>query len=327
MKKILFIISISSLVLFSSCKKDNNNNPTPPPPSPVPSDTLTAGWTKINFIDTSDLVDIFFINNTGFAISSNIYKSSDGGNTWAQLTSPPGLGPNHFENIGMGNEMNAIFIDPLNQLVSTHNAGASLTITALPTTLLTDVFFVDSTSAYAVGKSVWKTIDGGDNWIKLYDFTASAGYNSLFFTNEQTGWVLKKEGVYKTINGGVGWQLVNTDTINLGYGGAIFFLNSDTGYISNPYSVEKTVNGGASWDKVFTCTYTTSVYHDIHFVSENVGYITDGPRIFKTTDGGNTWTKVVALASSSYYLSELHFTDANHGWACGQKGTILKYSQ
>jgi photosystem II stability/assembly factor-like uncharacterized protein len=326
MKKILFILSISSLVLLSSCNKDNNN-PTPPPPPPphVPSDTLATGWKKINFIDTSNLIDIFFINNTGFAVGSNIYKSSDGGENWSQLTSPSGLSPNSFENIGMGKEMNAVFVNPPNKLVSTHNGGTNFTITTLSTSSLTDVFFVDSTVAYAVGKSVWKTIDGGDNWTKLYDFTASAGYNSLFFTNQQIGWVIKQEGVYKTINGGIDWQIVNTDTINFSYGGAIFFLNSDTGYISNSYFIEKTVNGGASWNKVFTCTYTTSAYHDIHFVSENVGYITDGRCVFKTTNGGNTWTKVVALASNN--LIELHFTDANHGWACGEKGTILKYSQ
>jgi len=328
MKKILFILSFSSLVLFfSSCKKDNNNNPTPPPPSPVPSDTLATGWKKINFIDSSGIYDIFFINNTGFAISSHIFKSSDGGENWSQLISPSGLDTYSFINIGMGNEMNAIFVTRFNQLVSTHSGGPSFTTKALSDPILSDVFFIDSTVAYAIGKSVWKTIDGGDNWTKLYDFTPSTGFSSLFFTNEQTGWVKKPQGVYKTINGGIDWQLVNTDTINFSNGGAIFFLNSDTGYISNSYSVEKTVNGGASWNKVFTCTYTTSVYHDIHFVSENVGYITDGPCIFKTTGGGNTWTKVVALASSSNSLVELHFTDANHGWACGQKGTILKYSQ
>ena len=329
MKKIFFILSFLSLLVLFSCKKNdnNNNNQILPPPPPVLSDTLAAGWKKINFIDSSDLVDIFFINNTGFAISSHIFKSSDSGNNWSQLTSPSGLSSYPFANLGMGNEMNAIFVSPTNQLVSTHNAGASFTITTLSTSILTDVFFVDSAVAYAVGKSVWKTTNGGDNWTKLYDFTASTGYNSLCFINEQAGWIIKKEGLYKTINGGMDWQLVNTDTINLGYGGAIFFINSDTGYLSNDYSIEKTVNGGVSWKKVFTCAYSNSVYHDIHFVSESVGYITDGPHIFKTMDGGNTWTKEVALASSSNYLIEMHFTDANHGWACGLKGTILKFSQ
>lgn len=319
MKKILFILSFPSLVLFTSCKKDNNHNT----PSPVASDTLATGWKKINFIKTSDIYDIFFINNTGFAAGSNIYKSSDGGEAWSLLTSASGLSQNSYINIGMGNERNAIFVTNNIPLVVTNNGGASFTTKALPDQSLTDVFFIDSTVAYAAGNSVWKTIDGGGNWIKLYDFTASTRFSTLFFTNEQTGWILNAIGVYKTINGGKDWQLVNTDTISLNDGGVVFFLNSDTGYISNQYSIEKTVDGGVSWNKVFTCNYTA--YHDIHFISESLGYIADGRFIFKTTDGGKTWTKVVALASNN--IIELHFTDANHGWACGEKGTILKFSQ
>lgn len=314
MKKKLLILSIPFLILIS-CTKGKNELP----PSPAANDTLSAGWKKIQINDSPGFLDVFFINNTGFVVGSGIYKSSDGGDSWNQLTAPSGS-----INMGMGNEKNAIFVSP-NQLVATHNGGASFITKAMPDNALTDVFFTDSSIAYAVGNSVWKTIDGGDNWTKLYDFATPNGWNSLSFTNEQTGWISNQRGVYKTINGGIDWQMVNTDTINLKEGGAIFFLNSDTGYISNSTSIEKTVDGGASWNKVFTCAY--SYYHDIHFVSDNVGYITDGTHILKTSDGGNTWTKVVALASSSNLLIELHFTDANHGWACGQKGTLLKFNQ
>jgi photosystem II stability/assembly factor-like uncharacterized protein len=320
LKKKLLILSIPFLVLLTSCNKDKNQSL----PSPVASDTLSAGWKNIQIIDSTDFLDVFFINNTGFAVGSNIYKSSDGGESWTQLTSPLGTNSGNLVSIGMGNEKNAIFIYSFAQLVTTHNGGASFTTTTLPPSSLPDVFFIDSSVAYAVDNSVWKTIDGGDNWIKLHDFAPIHGWNSLFFINEQIGWVLKQGAFYKTINAGIDWQRVNTDTINLDQGGAVFFLNSDTGYISNTTCIEKTVNGGASWNKVFVCS--TGSYHDIHFVSANVGYITDGPRIFKTSDGGNTWTKEVALGSVSKSLIELHFTDANHGWACGGKGTILKYN-
>jgi photosystem II stability/assembly factor-like uncharacterized protein len=321
MKKLLLILSIPFLLLLASCNKDKNQSP----PSPAASDTLSAGWKKIQIKDSSGLLDIFFINNTGFAVSSNIYKSSDGGDNWTQLTPPTTLGPFGFINIGMGNEKNAIFVSTNHQLIATHNGGESFITNVIPDPSLSDVFFIDSSIAYAAGNSVWKTTDAGDNWLKIYDFVPNSGLNSVSFMNEQTGWILKKAGVYKTINGGTDWQRLSTDTISLDQGGAIFFLNSDTGYFSNNSSIEKTVNGGASWNKVFTFSYTTSAYHDIHFVSESVGYITDGRFVFKTTDGGNTWTRVVALASNK--LLEVHFTDANHGWACGERGTILKYSQ
>lgn len=320
MKKKLLILSIPILILLS-CTKDKNESRV----AAVASDTLSAGWKKIQIIDSTDFYDVFFINNTGFAVGSNIYKSSDGGESWAQLMAPSGPNSGNLVSIGMGNEKNAIFISSLAQLVTTHNGGASFTASTLPPSSLPDVFFIDSSVAYAVDNSVWKTTDGGDNWIKLHDFAPIHGWNSLFFINEQTGWVLKQGAFYKTTNAGIDWQRVNTDTINLDQGGAVFFLNSDTGYISNTTSIEKTVNGGTSWNKVFVCS--TGLYHDIHFVSTNVGYITDGTCIFKTSDGGNTWTKEVALGSISNSLVELHFTDANHGWACGGKGTILKFNQ
>jgi photosystem II stability/assembly factor-like uncharacterized protein len=320
LKKKLLIISIPFLVLIS-CTKGKNESPTPP----AASDTLSAGWKKIQIIDSTGFLDIFFINNTGFAVGSNIYKSSDGGDNWSKLPLPSEIVSTPIFNLTMGSTMNAILICP-NQLVVTHNGGASFTTRTSPDATLTDIFFIDSTVAYAIGNSVWKTIDAGDNWTKLYDFALPGGWSSIFFTSGQTGWVSKKTGVYKTLNGGIDWQRTNTDTFNLDQGGAIFFLNTDTGYISNNTSIEKTVNGGASWNKVFTCT--TSAYHDIHFVSSSVGYITDGSRIFKTSDGGNTWTKVVALAASiTNSLIELHFTDPNHGWACGAKGAILKFNQ
>lgn len=318
MKNILFILSISSAVLFASCKKDSNSKPSVPPPS----DTLGVGWEKVNSADTAGILDIFFVNSTGFFLGTNVYKSTDGGEDWSAVTHT-GFSTFSFINLAMGSEMNAIFVTPNNRLAITHDGGAGFTSKLLQDNFLTDVFFVNANVAYAAGDHIWKTIDGGDNWVSLHDFGPSGGWNSLSFTGEQTGWVMKANGVYKTTNGGVGWQKSNTDTINLLMGGAIFSLNSDTCYFTNTHSLYKTVDGGASWTKSFN--FTSEWYHDIHFVSANVGYISDGRFVFKTTDGGNSWAKVIAMASCR--LMELHFTDANHGWVSGEKGTVLKFTQ
>ncbi|MGN6802003.1 MAG: WD40/YVTN/BNR-like repeat-containing protein [Ginsengibacter sp.] len=324
MKKILLIVSIACLMVSASCKKQDS--PSTMPPDPVAADTLSAGWQKINFIDSSDLADIFIINNTGFAVGSNAYKTSDGGNNWTLLTAASGLVQQTYLNIGMGNDKNAIFTTDNYSFVATRNGGETFTVKQLSDHLLTDVFFVDTTTAYAVGNSVWKTTNAGDNWTKLHDFTPTTGFSSIYFTNKQTGWVVKQNGVYKTTNGGAARQLVNSDSTGLTYGGVTFFVNADTGYVTTRHFVKKTVDGGVTFDKVFTLSYENA-FHDIHFVSANVGYVTDGPRIFKTADGGNTWLKTVALAAPSRFLIELYFTDPHHGWACGTKGTILKFAQ
>jgi photosystem II stability/assembly factor-like uncharacterized protein len=328
MRRILFILLAIS-ILYCSCSK-NIASPQPPPndslPKPPPKDILGSGWKRISLNDTSDLEDIFFINNTGYVIGAGpkIFKSLDGGNTWAQLALPSGVNSSPYFNMGMGNEMNAIFACPPNQLVSTRDGGISFTISTLPDNYIADVFFVDSTTAYAAGTNIWKTVDAGINWVKLYGFTNNVDYCSLYFLNPQIGWTLRKtNALYKTVNGGVDWQAIPAqfDSSN---NDAIFFLNPDTGYVSSGKYLERTVDGGISWTPIFTGA-SRFFYKDIHFVSDKVGYLNENTAIYKTQDGGNTWSTEVSLLSNQ--LIELHFTDPNHGWACGLKGTILKYSQ
>jgi len=290
------------------------------PPSPI--DSLASGWEKIP-LSSSDILDIFFINSTGFAIGAiGILKSSDAGNTWTQVTMPSGVGT--LFNMGMGNEMNAIFVGGQGQPVSTRDGGISFTVSSLPD-YIGDVFFVDSTTAYAAGTNVWKTTDAGNNWVNLSSLTS--GYaSSLYFLNAQIGWIFSSDGLYKTQNAGVDWQLI-PGAFGNDRNMAIFFLNSDTGYISSQsfagQFIQRTQDGGATWTTIFTAY--GGPYLDIHFVSDSVGYISEGTRIYKTEDGGNTWASEVHLVSST--LIELHFTDPNHGWACGAGGTILKYSR
>lgn len=308
------IICILCAPIFFSCKKNHGDSPN------NHVDTLATGWKKIFFIDPANLFDIFFVNDTGFTISpTNIYRSVDSGNTWTKLTE---TAPN-FVNMGMGNATNAAFVVAPNFVLSTHDAGANFDTTILADRFITDVFFVSPTIAYLAGKNIWKTADGGVTWTKLYTFTTdSTGYKSLYFLNEQTGWVVRMDGLYATFNGGVNWNKVPTIGFDFRTAGTVFFRTATSGFIFDEVNFGKTNSGGASWTNTFTGSPT---YHDIHFVTDNTGYITDDHRIYKTTDGGNTWKTDVFLANRS--VVEVHFIDANHGWACGPDGTVLKYTQ
>jgi hypothetical protein len=44
--------------------------------------------------------------------------------------------------------------------------------------------------------------------------------------------------------------------------------------------------------------------------------------LYRTTDAGFTWSEGVSVANAS--LFGLSFGDAAHGWASGERGTIIR---
>lgn len=101
MKKIL-----AALLLLScfACTPGGDDDIDPGPP--VPTDTLSAGWSKVP--TNQQPVDIFFIGNTGFtAGNSRINRSIDGGRTWDSVFFRSSY--TFFLNISMGDVNKAIF--------------------------------------------------------------------------------------------------------------------------------------------------------------------------------------------------------------------------
>lgn len=253
---------------------------------------------------------------------SGVYKSTDGGNNWNQIVSGV-AGGSYNVNMGMGSETNVSIAVGPSSLISSRDGGSTFDSVAVGDFGITDVFYVDSITAYAAGKSIWKTTDGGSHWTKLHDFSGTLTYQTLYFLDDQNGWIIRYDGLYKTTNGGVDWQMVSTgNQFNFRLVGVVFFVNANHGFVADSNSVGSTTNAGTSWNKIYT---GTNKYHDLFFLDDNIGYMTDDRYILKTIDGGTTWTKEVSVPGTTFF--ELHFTNANHGWACGSHGTIVKFQQ
>jgi photosystem II stability/assembly factor-like uncharacterized protein len=236
-------------------------------------------------------MDIFFVNDKiGWVVGNNstLFKTTDFGESWTQINVP----------------------------ISQN---------------LTTVFFINENVGWIGGSKggIIKTVDGGKTWINQtsnIDFQIEA----LAFISPQIGyaaannWTKSYMGaIIQTNDGGNNWL------VKLQYNGVGFidvhFPNKYYGFVvgSNGY-LSRTSNQGRLWDISFI---TNTWLHSVFFINESLGWISGGSPgsdfIMKTTNAGNTWA-TLHKTSNNGFLSGIYFIDEKNGWACGNRGTILR---
>ncbi len=314
------LVVLSSIILVSSCSKNNGGSGNTP--VVILPDTLNPGWVKIEALPRENFTDIFFTDNsTGFVVSGNgIYKTNNAGTDWTKINNSTNI--IHF---GVGSSNNASFVDGSFLVLTTQDGGSNFINASYPyigggEVGFFDCFFADPNTCYfSSNQYIWKSVNAAASLDTVFRFSNISATSSLFFLNDQQGWVLRQDGIYETADGGDTW-IVDTALVNA-YG-SIQFLDIDNGYASNYGKINRTVNGGTTWDSIYQFQY--KVYADLDFINTNEGYCSIANRVYKTTDAGATWEKVAALGNEN--ISKIHFTDANHGWACTSNG-VLKFSQ
>jgi photosystem II stability/assembly factor-like uncharacterized protein len=323
MNKILSFLFLFSLLF--SCSKNKDIVPEQPITNLVLPDTLSVGWTKINSLPNTLFNDIFFTDNSiGYASNmSGIYKSVNGGFDWNKITNIPA-----YNIAALGNK--ATFVFNTNKIATTLNAGSSFIekeYFAQPTNpTFGDCFYANSNTCFAVsGRYIWKSTDAGVTFDTIYNYQLNP-YGSLFFLNEQVGWIRKAGEILKTNNSGVSWIPQNYPTVGIG---VLEFADEFNGYYSDNddngnLKVYKTINGGLNSQISFQTTNIFGI-SDVDVINPNICYVSAANKIFRTLNGGATWTTIVALGNQK--IVEIHFTDANHGWACTNDGTLLKFLQ
>ena len=183
----------------------------------------------------------------------------------------------------------------------------------------------------AVGGGLWKTTDGGQNWLPVTDGqinSASVGAVAVSETNPDLlfigmgescirGNIMPGDGVYKSADAGKSWRHIGFSESQAISRIRIHPTNPDIVYVASfgkygapsaERGVFKSTDGGKSWKKtLFRDDKTGAVDISIDPRNPNVIYAAlweayrveyqmssggPGSGLFKSTDGGDTWTEI-----------------------------------
>lgn len=223
--------------------------------NPQVSKTINGGtsWTTTNLpiggMGFNDPNKIFFIdNNIGYIAcrSGHIYKTTDQGVVWNELTS------------GTTDDLTSIYFPTPNvgyaslmysgSLLKTINGGSSWSLMSLGQTIgVNDLYFTNADTGYLAcsDSKILKTTDGGISW-NVFTFGTSDVFYTIEFTSDYIGYVAGSSGtIATTTNAGTTWVPGSGGITQLLY--CMDFPSPQVGYIGAlgpPGKIIKTTNGG-----------------------------------------------------------------------------------
>ncbi len=181
-----------------------------------------------------------------------------------------------------------------------------------------DITFTDSLTGYmvtSIGGSnsyIFKTINGGDNWVTKYLHTQP--FVRVQFINSSTGFTNVFNKIFKTTNAGENWSIIDLPGI---FGDDMFVLNEDTIWLAMSESltggVFRTTNGGLNWTQQLSAGSQNP--DKIYMFNARIGFISEysfpptNDSFRKTTNGGLNWFNV-----SNDGFQYMYFLDSLTGW-------------
>jgi len=290
-----------------------------------------------------DQYKLFFFNDTGILLGrlemegnlhSMVLKTFDGGQSWSAINYPIGF-PEiaGFINIFALNSKvvfassNSYLFMSIDGCNSWNQIDSILIGGGSP---IGNLYFIDmNTGFFTKGDRIFKTIDGGQNWIQVYNGGTLAGIDNIQFTSQVIGyaaggafWDNNNFGIMsKTEDGGDTWTNID---INFGCVTDFNFIDSQRGYI---FTIDgkllKTIDGGEHWTLV-SKNLDSANYPHSYFISEFEGFYCNRNHIYITANGGRNWKIEFVGDIDSTIFNGILFVDKENGFAFSSNGAIYK---
>ena len=271
---------------------------------------LTSTWFNSVAIDPNNTQIIY-------AGGSFLFKSTDGGTNWMQLsansTSSIAIDPNNTEIIYAGG-WGGLF-------KSTNGGGSWKTINTGLTNTKINSLVIDPSNTMIIyagtRDGLFKSTNGGLSWSSINTGLTKTYINSLAIDPSNPSTIYAgtwNGGVFKSSNSGLSWIQVNKGLTKTNL--CVEFLaidskNTQTIYIAiNSYGAFKSTDGGSSWSAINSGLTNTDVSSlAIDPTNTQVIYAGTNGGVFKSTDGGDLWSKMsngIASSIESFAIDHLN---------------------
>ncbi|HMS66054.1 MAG TPA: YCF48-related protein [Ignavibacteria bacterium] len=194
-----------------------------------------------------------------------------------------------------------------------------------------DVYFIDANTGWTMYYNiVYKTTNGGNNWVS-YNQQGSNSNRSIGFFDSEVGLIGQLNldvPMTRTTNGGVNWTAVNSFPTPKPVGiCGISIVNNNTAYACGTYynnaRAYKTTDKGINWSLVFNDTSLARGLVDCYFWSEDSGLVVGryyssnvsepNSVVLITTNSGNTWQRVYKSSRTKEWCWKISFNSKNFG--------------
>jgi hypothetical protein len=189
-----------------------------------------------------------------------ILRTTDGGNTWSNQTSPTELPLTDvcFTDNDYGWIVGSTSVCTPHDgiILNTTNGGETwIEQWSSPGTPLVDICFSDANNGWAVGWGgrILHTTNGGTNWTEIIDSTRQVW--SVYFTDVYNGWIVGGRSdsigngfglILHTNDGGVTWSQQESGTSN--FLSSVHFIDANTGWaVGDSGTILHTTNGGVTF--------------------------------------------------------------------------------
>jgi photosystem II stability/assembly factor-like uncharacterized protein len=291
--------------------------------------------TNLPYKEGAAFAGMFYCKTIGldtiYAISwdNMFYKTQNGGVSWDTVHIATGSTTDYFEGGFFLDDKNGWVVGPNQSIVHTSDAGQSWELqlgnrdsTDENNNYFSEVTFIDKNLGYASAfGNLYKTTDGGKQWVGLGDVIGTGRKIYVGFANAENGFASDGTNLYHTTDG-ESWNNLNTNSreqINAG----IVLSDKKLLAVASSGSVFTTTNAGLSWQNA--PSRTTKGLRGVTLSANQLISVGNAGTILLSKDEGKNWSVQNSMTTKNLYAVSA-YKSGSTVLAVGDSGTVLRSS-